>query len=98
MVPSPFALSFMLISFLLPSVAAASGATCGAGSSRAAPRPPRASARPTGISFDGQTIVGTGINPNGQTEAWFAVIPEPGTGLLVMTGLLGLAARRQRRA
>ena len=26
-----------------------------------------------------------------------SLVPEPGTGLLVMTGLLGLAARRQRR-
>jgi hypothetical protein len=27
-----------------------------------------------------------------------AMVPEPGTGLLVMTGLLGLVARRQRHA
>ena len=26
------------------------------------------------------------------------LVPEPGTGALVMTGLLGLAARRKRRA
>jgi len=51
-----------------------------------------------GISDDGTTIVGYGTNPSGFTEAWIAVIPKPGTGLLVMTGLLGLSARRRRRA
>lgn len=55
----------------------------------------------TGISADGHTIVGYGTNPSGQTEAWLAVIgevPEPGTALLVTTGVLGLAASRRRRA
>jgi hypothetical protein len=28
----------------------------------------------------------------------FAPVPEPGTGLLVMSGVLGMAARRRRRA
>jgi hypothetical protein len=53
----------------------------------------------TGISADGLTIVGSGQHPfhNGVNEAWIAVIPEPGTGLLVMTGLLGLAYRQRRR-
>jgi hypothetical protein len=41
-------------------------------------------------------IVEQGRNPSGQGEAWLAIIPEPGTGLLVMTGLLGLAVRRRR--
>jgi hypothetical protein len=40
-----------------------------------------------------------GPNDNGQwmevTRAW---IPEPGTGLLLATGLLGLAAQRRRSA
>ena len=50
----------------------------------------------TGISADGLTIVGYGPNPNGDTEAWIAVIPEPSTGLLLMTGLLGFAYRQRR--
>lgn len=33
----------------------------------------------TGISADGRTIVGYGVNPQGETEAWIATIPEPGT-------------------
>jgi probable HAF family extracellular repeat protein len=50
-----------------------------------------------GISADGTSIVGYGTH-NGQTEAWLAVLPEPGTGVLVGTGLLGLVGRRSRRA
>jgi hypothetical protein len=50
------------------------------------------------ISSDGQTIVGYGTNPSGNTEAWLATIPEPNTALLVMTGVLGIAANRRRRA
>ena len=49
-----------------------------------------------GISDDGLTIVGNGTNPSGVTEAWIAIIPEPGTGVLLMTGLLGLASFRSR--
>jgi uncharacterized membrane protein len=45
-----------------------------------------------GISADGRTIVGTGINPAGLREAWIATIPEPSTlGLAVVCGL-GLVA------
>jgi hypothetical protein len=51
----------------------------------------------TGISADGSTIVGDGVN-NGVDQAWIAVIPEPGTGLLLMSGLLGLAAWGRRIA
>lgn len=38
------------------------------------------------VSADGRTIVGTGINPDGNTEAWIAHIPEPSG--LVLTVLL----------
>ncbi len=51
----------------------------------------------TGISADGPTIVRRGSHPfGGPSEAWIAVIPEPSTGLLMMTGLLGLAYRQRR--
>ena len=48
-----------------------------------------------GISADGTMIVGAGYH-NGLQEGWIAVIPEPGTGLLVGLGLLALAARGRR--
>lgn len=48
------------------------------------------------ISNDGSTIVGYGTNPLGFTEAFVATIPEPGTGLLLGLGLLGLGLRRGR--
>lgn len=46
------------------------------------------------ISADGTVIVGNGINPFGQTEGWVAVIPEPGTLMLLGFGTLLLAGRR----
>lgn len=48
------------------------------------------------ISADGRTIVGTGINPEGLTEGWIAVIPEPGTGILLGLGLAAIGAGRSR--
>jgi len=51
--------------------------------------------RARGVSANGRTIVGTGTNPSGETEAWIAYLPEPGTGTLLVLGLL-LAARRRR--
>jgi uncharacterized membrane protein len=47
-----------------------------------------------GISADGRTIVGYGFNPDGQSEAWIAHIPEPSTLCLVAVGALALAKRR----
>ncbi len=51
-----------------------------------------------GISDDGQTIVGWGINPSGDTEAWVATIPEPATLTLLAFGGLALMRRRHIRA
>jgi len=54
----------------------------------------------TGISADGRTIVGYGTNPDGNTEAWIATVPEPATITLAATGLACacvIAARRRRR-
>lgn len=47
------------------------------------------------ISDDGRAIAGTGLH-NGVAEAWYAVIPEPGSAALLGWGLLGLAARQKR--
>jgi probable HAF family extracellular repeat protein len=44
----------------------------------------------TGVSADGQTIVGSGTNPSGTTEAWVATIPEPYS--LVLAAIGGLLA------
>ena len=49
----------------------------------------------TGVSDDGLTIVGTGRNPQGVTEGWVVVIPEPSTTLLLALGLVGLAHVRR---
>jgi uncharacterized membrane protein len=47
------------------------------------------------VSSDGLTIVGFGQNPQGQSEAWIVVLPEPSAGLLLGLGL-GLLARSRR--
>ena len=52
----------------------------------------------TEVSANGNTIVGFGTDPSGLSEGWIATIPEPGTGLLVMGGVLDLAVARRRRA
>ncbi len=53
--------------------------------------------RATDISGDGSVIVGWGMNPNGDSESWIAVIPEPSTGWLVAAGLAGLACLQRAR-
>ncbi len=53
----------------------------------------------TAISADGLTVVGLGLNPNGDIEAWRAhLVPEPGAaaGLLAAGALLWRAAPRRR--
>lgn len=50
------------------------------------------------ISADGQTIVGDGINPSGQTEAWRVTgVPEPSSVLLILSGSLYFMRRRTLR-
>jgi len=47
-----------------------------------------------GVSDDGTIITGSGINPDGQTEAWIATIPEPSPcALVAIAGCLCLARR-----
>jgi uncharacterized membrane protein len=47
----------------------------------------------TGISNDGLTIVGRGVNPQGDQEAWIAVLPEPSTLLLEGIGVALMTVR-----
>jgi len=49
----------------------------------------------TGISADGWTIVGNGIDPEGHSQGWIATLPEPTTLVLLAVG--GLLALRRRR-
>lgn len=50
------------------------------------------------VSADGNTIVGWGVDPAGNTEAWLARLPEPDAPLLQGAALLALAALAGRRA
>ncbi len=53
-----------------------------------------------GISADGLTIVGAGINPSGANEAWMAQLdplPIPSTLFLFGSGLAGLGFVRRRK-
>jgi len=51
--------------------------------------------RVTGLSADGRTLVGVGIDPSGVEKGWIATIPEPATGGLLLAGLLGLGLARR---
>jgi len=49
----------------------------------------------TDITPDGRTLVGTGLNPDGNLEAYKVTIPAPGS--LAVLALAGFAPRRRRR-
>ena len=49
----------------------------------------------TAISADGGIVAGTARNPDGQVEAFMAVVPEPGSALLLGLGLAALAGSRR---
>jgi probable HAF family extracellular repeat protein len=52
----------------------------------------------TGISLDGKTIVGAGLNPSGLHEGWIASVPEPATGVTLATAIGVASLLRRRRA
>jgi probable HAF family extracellular repeat protein len=52
----------------------------------------------TDVSDDGHTIVGWGINPNGEQEGWLAQIPEPSSLALLGLGLGAAAMLRRARS
>lgn len=54
--------------------------------------------RATAVSADGNTIVGWGLNPEGEDEAWLARVPEPASSMLLGPALgVLLVLRRSNR-
>ena len=50
----------------------------------------------TGISSNGRTIVGNGINPEGFEEAWIVTMPEPATIGLLALGMAFIAGKKKQ--
>lgn len=50
-----------------------------------------------GVSSDGLTVVGHGFDPNGNVQGWIAHVPEPSTGIFILSILAPMALRRIRR-
>jgi len=50
--------------------------------------------RARGVSADGLTIAGEGVNPDGYVEGWVATVPEPCTLLLLGLGGVMLSTKR----
>ncbi len=48
------------------------------------------------ISADGLTLVGTGINPDGNSEAFIATLPEPASLILLALGVPMMMRRGER--
>jgi hypothetical protein len=49
-----------------------------------------------GISGDGITIVGWGIDPQGNTQAWIATLPEPTVACTILSACIWGLTRRRR--
>ena len=52
----------------------------------------------TDVSADGRTIVGYGLDPAGNTEAWIATVPEPAAAGLMAVVVTALSSARRRRS
>ena len=49
------------------------------------------------LSADNSTYVGSGVNPDGNREAWRVVIPEPSTLALALMAVIGFGALVRQR-
>lgn len=52
--------------------------------------------RIAGISEDGLTLVGRGIDPNGMADLWLVSLPEPNAALLALSAALALRLAKRR--